>query len=684
MENENNKIFHGVNIKSFLEPKSIALIGASKAPEKIGWQILANLQEGGFKGKIFPINLKEKEIAGLPAYPAVKEVKDKIDLAVIAIPAAFVAEEIANCAAKGIKNIIIISSGFAETGEEGRAREEKIKELAGKFRLNILGPNCLGIISGAAKLNLTFAKAKVKEGNLAFISQSGAIGSAILDWLQDKNIGFSRFVSLGNQAVMKENDFFEFFLKDKKTDFVVAYLEEMEDGGRFMEIVSRLAKIKPVAVLKAGKSRAGQEAALSHTGSLAGSFQAVEAGLKRAGAISLSALDDLFNLLTLWQRKTRYNNSDLFIVSNAGGPLVIAMDSLEKNGLALGKFSSSLAGGLKEKLPELANIRNPLDLLGDARAGRYEKSLGEILKEKYVSNLLVLLTPQTVTEIEETAEIIACLGQKYPEKMICASFIGGESIKPAENILAKGKVANFSYPEQVVSALGRFLNYQARASKIKPFRLRKNFYSQAGEAKEPADYLESFKLLEKYKIPFVKTLVINNDGDLKKLKYPIALKIVGPKIIHKTENNLILGVKSPAEAAILFKKLKIETGNYVVAQEMAEEGEEVIIGFRRDNYFGPIIMAGAGGIYAEIWQDAQLEVEDVDQARAITMIKNLKIYPILAGARGQEAGDIEALAEVVVKVARLAQENPDIKELDINPVFVRKKGIIAVDVRVIV
>lgn len=673
-----------MDIKNFLEPKSIAIIGASKAPEKIGWQILSNLQEGGYRGKIFPINLKEKEIAGLPAYPAVKDVKEKIDLAVIVIPAGFVVKEISDCAAKGIKNIVIISSGFSEVGEEGKKREEEIKKLAEKYQLNILGPNCLGVISGASKLNLTFAKAKVKEGNLAFISQSGAIGSAALDWLQDKNIGFSHFVSLGNQAVLKENDFFEFFLKDKKTDFVLAYLEEMEDGEKFMEIVSRLAKIKPVAVLKAGKSQAGREAALSHTGSLAASAQSVEAGLRRAGAISLSALDDLFNLLTLWQRKTKYNNSDLFMVSNAGGPLVIAMDSLEENKLALGKFSASLEKSLKKKMPEIPGVHNPFDILGDAGADRYEKALKEILAEKYVSNLLILLTPQTATEVEKTAEIIADLGKKYPDKMICTSFIGGEAVEKVKNILAEGKIANFSYPEQALSALGRFLNYQARASKIKPFNMSRQTAVLGKQENKQEDYLESFKLLEKYKIPFVKTLAVKGENDLKNFKYPVALKVVGPKIIHKTEKNLILNLKNSEEVVAAWKSLKVETGNYIVAQEMNEGGAEVIVGFKRDEHFGPIIMAGAGGIYAEIWQDAQLEVEDLTQERAMAMIKKLKIYPILAGARGQKASDISALADVIVNVARLAQENPDIKELDINPIFVKKKGVIAVDVRIIV
>lgn len=672
-----------MDIKNFLEPKGVAIIGASKAPEKIGWQILANLQAGGYKGKIFPINLKEKEIAGLPAYPNIKSVKDKIDLAVVVIPANFVIEEIVNCAAKGIKNIIIISSGFSEVGEEGREREEEIKKLAKKYQLNILGPNCLGVISGASKLNLTFAKAKVKEGNLAFISQSGAIGSAVLDWIQDKNIGFSHFISLGNQAVLKENDFFEFFLKDKKTDFVLAYLEEMEDGKKFMEIVSRLAKIKPVAVLKAGKSQAGREAALSHTGSMAASAPSVEAGLRRSGAISLSALDDLFNLLTLWQRKTKYNNSDLYIVSNAGGPLVIAMDSFEENKLALGKFSASLEKGLKKKIPEIPGIHNPFDILGDAGADRYEKALSEILKEKYVSNLLILLTPQTATEVEKTAEIIACLGKKYPDKMICTSFIGGEAVEKAGGILAEGKVANFSYPEQALSALGRFLNYQAQASKIKPFNMSRKTAVLGKQENKQADYLESFKLLEKYKIPFVKTLAVKDANDLKNFKYPVALKIVGPKIIHKTENSLILNLKNSEEATTAWKNLKVEAGNYIIAQEMNEGGVEVIVGFKRDEHFGPIIMAGAGGIYAEIWGDVQLEVEDLTQERAMAMIKNLKIYPILAGARGQKASDVGALADVIVNVARLAQENPNIKELDINPIFIKKKGVIAVDVRII-
>ncbi|MFA4834064.1 MAG: acetate--CoA ligase family protein [Patescibacteria group bacterium] len=686
-----------MTLKSFLAPKSIALIGASNNKKKLGWQILSNLKAGGFRGKIYPVNLKEKNIAGLRAYSSIKDIKTRVDLAVIVIPAAFVISEVKNCAARRIKNIIIISSGFAEVGAEGKIREEELKGLIAKYKLNLLGPNCLGLISSASRLNLTFARAKVKSGGLAFISQSGAIGSAALDWLYNKNIGFSYFISLGNKVGLKENDFFEFLAKDKNTRFIVAYLEEIEEGGRLMEIVSRLAKRKPVAILKAGKTKTGAQAALSHTGSLAGSYGAVATGLERAGAMNISNLEEMFSLIKIWQEQTKSENGDLYIVSNAGGPLVMTADLLEENNLALGKFSPELTGKIKRGLPEVPNPVNPLDILGDAGAERYEKALKIILGEKNAYNLLVLLTPQTSTEAEATAKVIGRLGKKYPDKLICTSFIGGESLAKARKILRQDNIVNFSYPEQAVKILGKFLNYQIKIKNLKPYTqkhkntlLRQGFEGQAKTQKrflkdEQMDYLKSFRLLKKYKIPAAKTIVIENKNNLKKLKYPIVLKMVGPEIIHKTDkNDLVLNIVNAKQAEKAFKSFKAKGENYCVAQEMVKDGLEIILGFKRDKYFGPIIMVGTGGIYTEVWQDIALEVDDVDYARALEMIKKLKIYPILRGARGQAGYDIKNLAKAIVKVASLARENPEIKEVDINPLFIKREGAVAADARIIV
>lgn len=682
-----------MKLEKFLNPKSVAIIGASNHKEKLGFQILDNLKKGGYKGKIYPINLKEKKVTGLKAYQDIKELKNKVDLAVLVIPAKFVLAEIKKCAVSGMKNIIIISAGFSETGEEGKRIEGEIKRIGQKNKLNILGPNCLGAINSNQKINTTFASANMKKGNVAFISQSGAVGSAVLDWIQDKEFGLSYFISLGNKAVLEENDFFDFFAKDKNTELVIAYLEEIENGQEFMKVVSKLSKIKPVAILKSGKSEAGKQAAMSHTGSLAGSSKAVETGFRRSGVIELNSMEEAFNLMKIAQRKVESINKDIFIISNAGGPLVMTVDQFGKFDFPIGKYSDETSKSLAKIIPEIHSSNNPLDIIGDAPASRYGKAIKTVLADKKVNNLLVLLTAQTSTEVEKTAQIISRYGKKYKDKMVCASFIGGQAVKEAKNILNKNNIPNFDYPEQAVEAMVQFLGkkfdnknllkYEYNRKEevvVTPYQIKNN------KKQEQLDYLESFKLLTKYKIPISKIIKIQLEKDLDRIKYPIVMKVVGKNLIHKTDKNSIrLNLKNKKEAKkalTSFGTLLKNKDNYCIAQTMSR-GFEIILGFKRDQSFGPIIMVGMGGIYAEILQDIQLEVDDLNYNRAIEMIKKLKSYKILAGARGQKPYAIESLADVIVKIAKLARENEDIKELDINPLFITNKGVKAVDVRII-
>ncbi len=682
-----------MKLAKFINPKSIAIIGASNHKKKLGFQILNNLQIGGYKGKIYPINLKESKIAGLKVYNDITDLKNKIDLAVIVIPAKFVLGEIKKCAVTGVKNIVIISAGFSETGREGKEIEDEIKRIGEKNNLNILGPNCLGAINSYQKINTTFASANIKKGNVAFISQSGAVGSAVLDWLQDKELGLSYFISLGNKAVLDENDFFEFFKEDKNTDLIIAYLEEIKNGQKFMQIVSRLSKIKPVAILKSGKSEAGRLAAISHTGSLAGSEEAIEASFKRVGVIELNCLEEAFTLMKLAQRKIEVKNKDIFIISNAGGPLVMTVDRFGKFNFPIGKYSKETSLALRKQIPEINSPNNPLDIIGDAPAQRYEKALRIVLRDKNVNNILVLLTPQTSTEVEKTARIISKIGKKYNHKLICASFLGGKSVQKARDIMEKNNIPNFNYPEQAVEAMTQFINQKINSKNISQYDYKKEFhiavtpYQIVNKHKnEQLDYLDSFKILNKYKIQTIKTIRVDSEKDFEKLKYPIVMKVVGKDLIHKTDEGLIklnlTNKKEAKDALKSFGKLLKNKDNYCVAQSMSN-GFEMILGFRRDESFGPIIMVGMGGVYTEILKDIQLEVDDVDYARAMKMIKKLKVYKILAGARGHQSYCIKALAQAIVNIAKLARENTDIKELDINPLFITDKGVEAVDVRII-
>ena len=682
-----------MDLKKLLNPASVAIVGASSRKEKLGYQVLSNLKDGDFKGKIYPVNPKYKKIKDLTVYPSVEKIKSEVDLAVIVIPARFVISIVKECAEKKIKNIIIISANFSEAGEEGKKREKELQGLASEYGLNILGPNCLGLVNSSRKLNATFADFSFKqtrEPGIAFISQSGAMGSAVFDWSTSQALNLKYFLSLGNKAVLDENNFLDYFKNDPGVSVVAAYLEEIDRGRDFMEAVSRLSLQKPVIVFKSGESRAGQSAALSHTGSMAGSIQAVEAGLKRSGAIIAQSLEEFFSLLKFFQvaggRKMAKNNQEgVQVVSNAGGPLVATVDSLDRQDLSLSRFSDLIVKKLKEEVPGLTNYKNPLDILGDADEQRYKKALDIVAGEKKGDAILTLLTPQSGTEVEKTAKIISGIAEENPEKIFLSCFLGGESVRGAKDYLNKQPaVVNVDYPGQAAVCLAKRRKYRDKIKFLKPYKAPGKEEKPSRSGNKSWDYLESFQILEKYDIPVLKTEKIRNKKDFKKLKYPLVMKRTGSEILHKTDKKgVILDVKTKAEASRAFKTLeKRFKSGYNVAQPQ-ESGKEILLGFKRDPSFGPLIMAGLGGIYTEVFKDIQIEIGDLSLERARGMIKRLRIYPLLKGARGEKGYDLKMLEKVLVNLARLARENPQIVELDINPFFLKEKGGLAGDVRVI-
>ncbi|MFW5888542.1 MAG: acetate--CoA ligase family protein, partial [Patescibacteria group bacterium] len=640
-----------------LNPASIAVIGASSNKKKLGNQILNNLIDGGYKGKIYPVNKKEGTIEGKKAYKSVKDITGKPDMALLVIPAQAVPEVLRECGEKGVKNTIIISAGFSERNDEGKKKEEEIKDIAEQYEMNILGPNCLGLINAGKNMNATFAAGSKRSAPLksagfkmAVISQSGAIGSAVLDWIQDKPLELSYFVSLGNKAGVDENDLLEFFASDKDTDAIALYLEEISDGGRFMEVVSRFSFKKPVIVLKAGLTEAGSRAGLSHTGSMTGSGRATTTGLKRAGALQVRSLGEFMDILELFGKKGKINPGKAYIVSNAGGPLVVMADELERNGIEMGEFTPRIEKNLSGKMPSSVALKNPLDIIGDADASRYQKALEAILPDNKIKNILILLTPQTSTEPEKTAEKIAEISKKHKDKLILASFIGGPSLNSAKDILRKSAVVHFEQPERAVRSLKNLNNFYSLQKGSKPYKYRNT--PQFKKKNIQKDYIDSLRLLEQFNIPIVNTSVVENKKDLAGLSYPIALKGAGPNIIHKTDKELIaLNIPNKKEAERIWKNFQrsLEKDDYCVAQPMISSGVEILLGFKRDEKFGPLLTVGAGGIYAEIMKDVQLEVDDVDMSRAKEMIKKLRIYPLLQGARGGEKGDIKELAKTIVK-----------------------------------
>lgn len=656
-----------MNLKYFFNPQSIIIIGASKYKKKVGRQILDNIIKRSYPGKLYPVNLNEKRIAGLKVYHNIDDIAIKEpskSLVVIAIPAPVVLSEVETCAQLGFKNIVIISAGFKESGKEGKIREENISKLAKKYKLNILGPNCLGFINLFNNINATFTRVDNRVANIALLSQSGAVGSAALDWFQDRNIGLSYFVSLGNKVAINENDLLEYLAHDKRVEMIAMYLEEISDGQELMSLISRISKQKPIVILKSGRGKEGKELALSHTGSLAGATKIIEQGLKESGAIYVNTLLELLNFSVL--ANSQYYNkesNDLSIITNAGGLAVLSADAINNTNIKL---------------------KHSIDVLGDASAENYYQALKALLKDKQVNNILVLLTPQNSTEEIKTARVIINLSKKY-KKLIITSFVGGSLVKESNKLLAMNNIPYFNFPEEAIKTLSYLNHYRYIRKNITPYIKRDKIIS---EPVEVVDYLKSLKLLETYNFNVAQAKRLENH---KGIKFPVVLKAVGPDFIHKSDQQAVItNINNRAELIIAEKKMKKgrlekfeNKSNYLIIQKQLPSDLELILGIKRDPSFGPVIIIGLGGIYTEVFKDIKMIMAGFNRKHAKEFVSNLPFYPILKGTRGQRAYNITALIEAMMNLSILAIEHPEINELDINPAFINSQGLQVVDVRII-
>jgi len=691
-------------LQSFFNPKSIAVIGASEEKTKLGYTILNNVIRFGFKGRIYPVNLKSKEILGLKVYKSVKDIPGAVDIALFVIPSQFVVDTLKECGEKGIKNAIIITAGFKEIGGEGKILEEKLMAVAKQYKINILGPNCLGFLDSTINLNASFSEGMILPGKVAFMSQSGAICTAMLDWALASNLGFSRFISLGNKSGINENDLLEFFINDTKTEVVLAYLEGFADGEKFLKIARRLTAKKPLIIIKSGRTSAGQAAISSHTGSLAGAEEAVTAALKQTNTLRAETLAELFNLVEMFSNYNKISSNKTAVVANAGGPGVMTTDAIAESCLELAQFKPATTAMLKKTLPSTANIHNPIDVVGDARADRYENAIKAVMNDKNVGSLIVILTPQSVTEINKTAEVI--LKYRSKEKPIVASFIGGKKVKSGIDILERNGIPHYEFPNVAVDTLERFYNY------FNDRKIKEKFvhYEVSITAKKQIanifktkavngviDFLDCEKILKAYRIPVIKSALAKTAVEAGKfadrLGYPIAMKVISPDIIHKTDAGGVkikLADKKAVENAFneiiknckVYKKTaKIEG---VLLQPMVKEGKEIILGLKRDPQFGPMIMFGLGGVYVEVLKDVSFRLAPLSYEQATRMVQEIKTYKLLTGVRGEKACKIDSVVDTILKLAQLAQDFPELKEMDINPAFVNSKGLMVVDLRMLV
>jgi len=662
-----------MSLKNFFSPSAIAVIGASQNPKKVGRQVLDNVILSGYQGAVYAVNLKEKNVASLPTFSDLYSLPIKnwsTLLVIIAIPAPLVLKEIEKCGQLGIKNIIIISAGFKESDIEGKKREEELKSLINKYSLNVLGPNCLGFINNFNHFNASFSHRSNINSRVALISQSGAIGSSVLDWLKNQNLGLGYFISLGNKTGLNENHFLDYLSKDKNIDVIILYLEEIVAGKEFMSIVSKMATSKTIAILKAGISEQGQALAKSHTGALAGEVASIKAGLERSGVILIDNLSDLFNLIILLRAplatKKKLSNK-LQIITNAGGLAVLAADATAEQGI---------------------DLINNLDILGNASPEDYEQALKKLLGADKEANLLILLSPQLSTEPLKVAEVVAKLAKQNPKRLIMTSFMGGKTITGAREYLINQGLPFFSYPEEAIKALGSLIKQAKKLTQFTPYNLLNGEAVVKSQEKSNYDYLELFTLLKKYKIAGVKTSKYNPLAKENRA-WPLVLKAVGPDFNHKSDKEVIIlnlnnfsDLKSAAEKIQKkYKTLFLNKNNYLIIQPQIKDKIELILGFKRDPSFGPVLLFGLGGIYAEILKEVSLTIADLDEKRALNFIKDSAFFPILNGARGGIKYDINKLARILVNFSRLANQERKINEFDINPLFLTPKEILAGDVR---
>jgi acetyl coenzyme A synthetase (ADP forming)-like protein len=697
-------------LEMLFDPRSVAVVGASENPEKLGHNVLANVIESGFQGPIYPINPKASEILGLKCYASVLDIPDPVDLVIIIVPAKFVEGVMEEAGRKGARGVIVITAGFREAGAEGAKLEQSVAAIAKKYGMRLVGPNCLGLIDTSTPVNASFATGMPFKGTLAFTSQSGALGAAILDYALANNIGFSHFVSLGNKADVDEVDLLKAWAEAPQTNVIIGYIEGLKDGQAFIQTARETARKKPIIVVKSGRTASGSKAVSSHTGSLAGSDAAYDAAFKQSGVLRAETVQELFDYSTAFAYQPLLKGNRIALVTNAGGPGVMATDALEREGLVLAPLQPETEAALAEVLPAAANIHNPIDVLGDAPADRYQVALDIALKDPNVDGVLVILTPQNVTDITGTAEVVVRTSErniKEGQKPILACWIGQKETHKGVDILAANRVPVYPFPERAVASLGAMYRYytwlQQPPVEIKHYDVDKDavaklFATIRADGRKTIGDAEAGAILQAYGITTPKSAVKATPEEAvaycHEIGYPVVMKIASPDILHKSDvGGIIVGVKSDDEVreafATLIERAKAHKPDATIwgaqIQEMVTNAREIIIGMNRDPQFGPLVMFGLGGIYVEVLKDVTFRVAPMSKLQAEEMVQSIRSYKLLTGVRGQAPSDLEAVVDTIQRVSQLVTDFPEIAEMDINPLLVREqgKGAVAVDMRLI-
>ena len=684
------------SMRGFFEPRTVAVIGANRERGKIGSEILHNLAASGFTGKIFAVHPSASSIDGVPAYPRISSIQEDIDLAVVAVPCAQVSAVVDDCVAKRVKAVVIISAGFGETGAAGRALEREILEKIRTAGIRLIGPNCMGVINTdpAVRLNATFSPVTPLEGRVAFSTQSGALGVAILDYVRQLNLGISSFVSVGNKADVSGNDLIQYWADDPRTDVILLYLESFGNPRRFGQIARRVAREKPIVAVKSGRSRAGARAATSHTGALATSDAVVDALFRQAGVIRTTTIEELFDVAALLAHQPLPAGGRVAVLSNAGGPAIMAADACEAEGLELSALSEASVRELRDLLPAAASVGNPVDMLASAPPEHYRRATRILLADRNVDALLVIFIPPLVTKADEVARAIVD-GGSGTTKPILANFLAARGAPPE-----LAPIPSYLFPEAAVTALAHATAHSAW--RHRPIGSIPSFADvRAGVAREVVSRAltrgegwltpaEAQQLVEAVGVSTAATRLVSNAGEAaaaaREVGYPVALKAAGPEIVHKTDvGGVILDIRDEGALRAAFDALRSRVGASMTAaivQQMVPGGVELLVGALTDPTFGPLVACGSGGVLVDLLEDTVFRMHPLTDLDAGEMVDSLKSIPLLRGYRGQAPADKSAIVKVLLRVSALLEICPEVQELDINPLKALDRGARAVDVRV--
>ncbi len=718
----------GSALASFFTPNGVAVIGASRDPSKLSYGVVRNLAdpERGYPGPVYPVNPKADEILGLRCYPDISQVPDPVELAVLILPAGMVSAAVEACGKRGLKAAVIISGGFREVGPEGLAREQQLVEIAQRYGMRLMGPNGIGVIDTHTPLNTTFVKGMPPKGHIAFLSQSGALCGGIIDWTMGRGIGFSRFLSVGNEADVNETDLIPFLAADDASRVIALYLEDVKGGPAFLEALREAAAAKPVLVIKTGRTASGQTATASHTGALAGVHAAFRAACKQTGVIEMENIQAMFNAALALAYQPLPGGNRIAIVTNGGGPSALAADAMEGAGLRLARTSVETQAVLRSFLIPDAQVAGPVDLLGGAEEDDYRRALDAVLADPAVDGVLAILVPQALVNSVAVVQAFAAAAaaQAEPRKPVLACLMGEASLDEALKAAHAGQIPAYTFPEDAVAAFGVLwrraqwvektqesadrqiiqssipgIAAAAGSARAKARRTVQNAILLArGAGRRSLDAVEARPLLEAYGIATPADALATSPSDAVRfaetIGFPVVLKLISPDILHKTEvGGVIVNVGDAQAVAAGFERLVARASEAhpgarirgVQVQQMVTGGQEVIVGVKRDPTFGPLIMFGLGGIYVEVLRDVSFRLAPLMPSDAQEMIEEVRSARLLAGVRGAAPADRPALVDAIVRVGQLAADHPEIAELDVNPLLVlpEGQGVMAVDVRLI-